>query len=46
VDIDPADLLRAFSAFRILRFEDADGVSDWDPQTTRLVRLVAQKKPG
>ena len=45
VDIDPADLLRAFSAFRIVRFEDALGVSDWDPQRTRLVRLVAQKKP-
>lgn len=46
VDIDPGDLLRAFSAFRILKFEDAPGVSDWDPQTTRLVRLVAQKKPS
>lgn len=45
VDIDPADLLRAFSSFRILHFEDTEGVSDWDPQTTRLVRLVAQKKP-
>lgn len=45
VDIDPAELLRAFAAFRIVRFEDADGVSDWDPQRTRLVRLVAQKKP-
>lgn len=46
VDIDPAELLRAFSTFRILRFEDTEGVSDWDPQTTRLVRLVAQKQPG
>lgn len=44
VDIDPSELLRAFSAFRILRFEDAEAVSDWDPQTTRLVRLVAQRK--
>ena len=45
VDIDPADLLGAFSAFRILRFEDTEAVSEWDPQTTRLVRLIAQKKP-
>ncbi len=45
VDIDPADLRRAFSAFQILRFEDGQAVSDWDPQTTRLVRMVAQKKP-
>ena len=45
VDIDPADLRRAFSAFKMLRFEDAPAVSDWDPQTTRLVRMVAQKAP-
>ena len=45
VDIDPADLLRAFAAFRILRFEDTMAVSDWDPQTTGLTRLVAQKRP-
>ncbi len=45
VDIDPADLRRAFAAFKILRFEDLRAVSDWDPQTTRLVRLVAQKMP-
>ena len=45
VDIDPGELRRAFSAFRIVRFEDAQGVSDWDPQATRLVRLVAQKTP-
>lgn len=44
VDLDPADLLGAFAAFRILRFEDTQAVSDWDPQTTRLVRLIAQKK--
>lgn len=45
VDIDPADLLRAFAGFRLLRFEDADGVSEWDPQTTSLVRMIAQKRP-
>ncbi len=45
VDIDPADLRRAFSDFQMLRFDDGPAVSDWDPQTTRLVRMVAQKKP-
>lgn len=45
VDIDPADLLQAFSAFRLLRFEDTMGVSDWDPQTTGLARMIAQKRP-
>ncbi len=44
VDIDPADLLEAFGAFRLLRFEDVDGVSEWDPQTTGLVRMIAQKR--
>ena len=38
------ELLRAFEAFRILRFEDVDAVSEWDPQPARLVRLVAQKR--
>jgi len=46
VDIDPADLTRAFSRFELLRFEDGPAVSDWDPQTTRLVRMVAQKRRG
>lgn len=45
VDIDPVDLMRAFAGFRLLRFEDADGVSEWDPQTTSLVRMVALKRP-
>jgi SAM-dependent methyltransferase len=44
VDIDPRSLLRAFEAFRIVRFVDMDGVSEWDPQPTRLVRLIAQKR--
>lgn len=43
VDIDPTELRHAFDAFRILRFEDVDGTSEWDPQPTRLVRMVAQK---
>jgi SAM-dependent methyltransferase len=44
VDIDPADLLRAFAGFRLLRFEDAEGTSEWDPQPTSLVRMIAQKR--
>lgn len=45
VDIDPVDRLKAFAGFRLLRFEDADGISEWDPQPTPLVRMVAQKRP-
>jgi SAM-dependent methyltransferase len=44
VDIDPADLLPAFAGCRIRRFEDTDGVTDWTPQTTSLVRLVAERR--
>jgi hypothetical protein len=43
VGIDPKDLRRAFDAFRFVRFEDIDGVSEWDPQPTRLVRMMAHK---
>ncbi len=43
VDIDPADLLQAFAGCRIRRFEDTDGLTDWTPQTTSLVRLVAER---
>ena len=44
VDLDPADLLRAFVRFRLLRFEDTDGISEWDPKPTSLVRMIAQKR--
>lgn len=44
VDIDPAELRRAFAEFRIVRFEDAEEVPDWDPKKTRLVRMVAEKR--
>jgi SAM-dependent methyltransferase len=46
VDLDPAELLRLFQSYRIIRFEDVDDVSEWDPQVTRLVRLIAQKPPA
>jgi predicted O-methyltransferase YrrM len=44
VDIDPADLLAAFAGCRLRRFEDTDGVTDWTPQTTSLVRLIAERR--
>jgi 2-polyprenyl-3-methyl-5-hydroxy-6-metoxy-1,4-benzoquinol methylase len=46
VDLDPTDLLRLFQSYRIVRFEDVDDVSEWDPHVTRLVRLIAQKPPA
>ncbi len=44
VDIDPNALLKALEPFRIVQFEDAEGDSEWVPQKTRLVRIVAQRK--
>jgi SAM-dependent methyltransferase len=44
VDIDPADLQRAFDGFHILQFEDTVARSDWEKEDTRLVRLVAEKR--
>jgi SAM-dependent methyltransferase len=46
VDLDPAELLQRFQSYRIIRFEDVDDVSEWDPQVTRLVRLIAEKPPA
>jgi SAM-dependent methyltransferase len=43
VDLDPAELLRLFRDYRLIRFEDVDGKSEWEPQVTRLVRLIARK---
>jgi SAM-dependent methyltransferase len=45
VDIDPMELLAAFDGCRIRRFEDTDDVTDWTPQTTSLVRLIAERRP-
>jgi 2-polyprenyl-3-methyl-5-hydroxy-6-metoxy-1,4-benzoquinol methylase len=44
VDIDPADLRRAFAAFRILHFADTVAMPDWMKTETRLARLVAEKR--
>ena len=43
VDLDPAELIRQFQGYRLIRFEDVDGKSEWEPQVTRLVRLIARK---
>jgi 2-polyprenyl-3-methyl-5-hydroxy-6-metoxy-1,4-benzoquinol methylase len=45
VDVDPGRLLRTFDGFRILHFEDTVATPDWGQGKTRLVRLVAEKKP-
>jgi SAM-dependent methyltransferase len=44
VDIDPAVLEAALSGFEILRFDDRQAVSEWDPQPTRLCRVIAKKR--
>lgn len=44
VDIDPALLRASLTSFDILRFDDREGVSEWDPQPTRLCRVIARKR--
>lgn len=43
VDLNPEDLRRAFAGLELSHFEDVYELSDWEPQPTRLVRMVAQK---
>ncbi len=43
VDIDAALLRGSLTAFDILRFDDREAVSEWDPQPTRLCRVIAKK---
>lgn len=43
VVFDTNELLKLFERFRILRYEDADGVADYGNKKARLVRLCAQK---
>ena len=40
---DDNELLKLFDRFRIVRYEDTEGMSDFGLRTTRLVRLCAQK---
>lgn len=46
VDIDPADLQRAFADFRLLHVADTVAMPDWEKEATRLVRLIAEKQRG
>ena len=44
VDIDPAELKKSLVDFDILRFDYREAVSEWDPQPTRLCRVIARKR--
>jgi predicted O-methyltransferase YrrM len=44
VDIDPADLQRAFAGFRVLHFADTLAMPDWLEDETRLAQLIAKKQ--
>jgi SAM-dependent methyltransferase len=44
VDIDPAALKASLAGFDIVRFDDREAVSEWDPQPTRLCRVIARKR--
>lgn len=44
VDIDPAALKASLTGFDIIRFDDTNAVSEWDPQPTRLCRVIARKR--
>lgn len=43
VVFDTNELLKLFERFRVVRYEDTEGVGDFGMQRTRLVRLCAQK---
>jgi SAM-dependent methyltransferase len=44
VDIDPAVLKASLTGFDLVRFDDREAVSEWDPQATRLCRVIARKR--
>jgi SAM-dependent methyltransferase len=44
VDIDPAALKASLTGFDIVRFDDLEAMSEWDPQPTRLARVIARKR--
>jgi SAM-dependent methyltransferase len=44
VDIDPAQLKASLTGFEVLRFDDREAMSEWDPQPTRLCRLIARRR--
>jgi SAM-dependent methyltransferase len=43
VVFDTNELLKLFERFRVVRYEDTEGMGDFGMQRTRLVRLCAQK---
>jgi SAM-dependent methyltransferase len=44
VDIDTALLKASLAGFDVIRFDDGQAVSEWDPQPTRLCRVIARKR--
>ena len=40
---DSNELLKLFDRFRVVRYEDSEGVADFGLAKTRVVRLAAQK---
>jgi SAM-dependent methyltransferase len=44
VDIDPARLKASLAGFDVLRFDDRQAMSEWEPQPTRLCRVIARKR--
>ncbi len=44
VDIDPAELKASLSGFDVLRFDDRQAMSEWEPAPTRLCRVIARKR--
>ena len=45
VDIDPAALRASLKDFDVVRFDDREAMSEWEPQPTRLARVIARKRP-
>lgn len=44
VDIDPAMLKASLAGFDIVRFDDKEAISEWDPRPNRLCRVIARKR--
>jgi SAM-dependent methyltransferase len=44
VDIDPTELKAALNGFELVRFDDREAMSEWEPAPTRLSRVIARKR--
>lgn len=44
VDIDPTELKAALTGFDLVRFDDREAMSEWEPAPTRLCRVIARKR--